>query len=274
MEKIYVYFTEFIHKDKETEESLGGHPKPGKVYRAVKDNTSIKIPVEGKTTGLMGIMINASESTANSPKWKYSATLIDPNNIDILQLPNEAIDQIHDLMSSEDSSSEIIDDTIKEIDGDDTIKYNLDDIPDFDEIDFDEESDEPEEDQSFQPIETTSLSIVKMIDSYNRNGLNTHDLINNASSDFSSILLKDKKTAAAITILLRHVLEKEEENSEANRTAKSKENLIQYNNMPIMAINKINKYIATESTDNVAVLDYILAACHYLLFEIIKKNTP
>lgn len=273
MEKIYVYFTEFKHKEKSTEKQFSGHPKPGKLYRAVKGDTSIRIPLEAKEKGLMGIEIDSSKTSVSSSKWEYEIKVVSyvPSKEDILSLPNNILEQLYSFSEEDDAISEIIEDSIKEYDGDDTLEY----IEELSLVDEEESSIEEMmsiiENTDEPIIETSSAEIIKIIESY-RKDPSAFNLIEYASQFFSEIILKDPDTAATITLLMRHIIEKEEDNKDSNERSNAKKNLIQYNSMPIMAINKLNKYISAESTSNVCIIDYLLAACHYILFELIKKT--
>jgi DNA-directed RNA polymerase subunit F len=97
---VYLYVKSFKWSDLERSDDIGGHPAPGKVYRALrnKNNKTYGILVDNPPTRILLETLEASDETRN---YTCSIVEITPKNIIDLQILEEDLTQINKWIESE-----------------------------------------------------------------------------------------------------------------------------------------------------------------------------
>ncbi len=78
-EIVYLYVHEWVFGDKQ-EDKFYGHPKPNKVYQAIKNSNTYRIPLKSKDKHISGLLIGDLE-VENHEKWEYKVEEITEHNI-------------------------------------------------------------------------------------------------------------------------------------------------------------------------------------------------
>jgi hypothetical protein len=81
---VYLYIKEFNYKDKNFENMMGGHPKAGRIYRALYDTDSsfYRIILEDEDKGesnMAGIILQNLQS--EDPRWSANITVMDDESM-------------------------------------------------------------------------------------------------------------------------------------------------------------------------------------------------
>ncbi len=81
---VYLYVREFAYKDKRYEEMMGGHPKTGRIYRALydKDTNMYRVILEEEDKsehGLAGLMLQ--NLTSEDPRWSADIVVMDDESM-------------------------------------------------------------------------------------------------------------------------------------------------------------------------------------------------
>lgn len=83
LEILVGFVNSFNFKDKEVEQALGGHPKPGRLYQVIKDSVyghRLHIGAGNNPAGMEGILLGDSLVGDHDGKWEFDVSIVDKEN--------------------------------------------------------------------------------------------------------------------------------------------------------------------------------------------------
>jgi len=77
------FVNSFSFNDPKSEEALGGHPKPGRVYQVIKDNYygyRVHVGAENNPSGMSGVLLGSELVGDHDGKWVFDISLLTKEN--------------------------------------------------------------------------------------------------------------------------------------------------------------------------------------------------
>ena len=107
MESTFLYIKNFKYADMGLKDNFFGHPKPGKVYKAIKGENFYEVPLKSKSN-ILGIRLDLQESFHGDGKWNYDICEITEDNLDEFDISIEDLQEIEKEWREEDINEELL----------------------------------------------------------------------------------------------------------------------------------------------------------------------